>query len=130
MRAVASTRDARTLGAAYTIYIDGQGVQFTSTVFTSRLEDRGVAISMDGRGRVFDNIFVERLWRTIKHEDIYLKEYETVPELRRGLGDYMDFYCYERFHQSLDYRTPWDAYREGLTRKEQQRFKKIRKSAE
>ena len=112
------------------IFNSDQGVQFTSMVFTSRLEDRGVAISMDGRGRVFDNIFVERLWRTVKHEDIYLKEYETVPQLRRGLGEYMDFYRYERFHQSLDYRTPWDVYREGLTRKEQQRFAKIRKSAD
>jgi putative transposase len=111
------------------IFNSDQGVQFTSTVFTSRLEDRGVAISMDGRGRVFDNIFVERLWRTVKYEDIYLKQYETVPQLRRGLGEYMDFYCYERFHQSLDYQTPWDVYQEALTQQEQRRLKKTRKSA-
>lgn len=111
------------------IFNSDQGVQFTSTVFTSRLEDRGVAVSMDGRGRVFDNIFVERLWRSVKYEDIYLKEYETVRQLRRGLSEYIDFYCYERFHQSLDYRTPWDVYKEGLTQNEQRRLKKIRKSA-
>jgi putative transposase len=100
------------------IFNSDQGVQFTSKRFTSRLEDRGVAISMDGRGRVFDNIFIERLWRTVKYEDIYLKDYETVPELRRGLGDYFTFYCYERPHQSLDNRTPWEVYREVLTPKE------------
>lgn len=111
------------------IFNSDQGVQFTSAGFTSRLEDCGVAISMDGRGRVFDNIFIERLWRTIKYEDIYLKHYETVPQLRRGLGEYFDFYCYERFHQSLDYRTPWDVYKEGLTETEQRRWKKIRPSA-
>ena len=111
------------------IFNSDQGVQFTATVFTSRLEDHGVAISMDGRGRVFDNILIERLWRSVKHEDIYLKEYETVPQLRRGLGEYMDFYSYERCHQSLDYRTPWDVYAEALTEAEQRRLKKIRKSS-
>ena len=100
------------------IFNSDQGVQFTSREFTSRLEDRGVAISMDGRGRVFDNIFIERLWRTVKYEDIYLKDYETVPELRRGLGDYFTFYCYERPHQSLGDRTPWEVYREVLTARE------------
>ena len=100
------------------IFNSDQGGQFTSKGFTSRLEDRGVAISMDGRGRVFDNIFIERLWRTVKYEDIYLKDYETVPELRRGLGDYFTFYCYERPHQSLGDRTPWEVYREVLTARE------------
>ena len=100
------------------IFNSDQGVQFTSKSFTSRLEDRGVAISMDGRGRVFDNIFIERLWRTVKYEDIYLKDYETVPELRHGLEDYFTFYCYERPHQSLDNRTPWEVYREVLTARE------------
>lgn len=103
------------------IFNSDQGVQFTSHVFTSRLEERAVAISMDGRGRVFDNIFIERLWRTVKYEDIYLRDYETVPELRRGLDDYFRFYCYERRHQSLDRRTPWEVYKEGLSRKQQQR---------
>ena len=111
------------------IFNSDQGVQFTSAAFTSRLEDCGVAISMDGRGRVFDNIFIERLWRTVKHEDIYLKHYETVPQLRRGLGEYLSFYCYERYHQSLGYHTPWDVYQEGLTRTEQRRWKTIAQSA-
>ncbi len=101
------------------IFNSDQGVQFTSCAFTSVLEDVGVAISMDGRGRVFDNIFVERLWRTIKYEDIYLKDYESVPALRRGLGEYLDFYSYARFHQSLENRTPWEVYKEVLSKKEQ-----------
>jgi putative transposase len=100
------------------IFNSDQGVQFTSKRFTSRLEDRGVAISMDGRGRVFDNIFIERLWRTVKYEDIYLKDYETVPELRYGLESYFTFYCHARPHQSLENRTPWEVYREVLTPKE------------
>ena len=105
------------------IFNSDQGVQFTSNVFTSVLEDAGVAISMDGRGRVFDNTLVERLWRTIKYEDIYLKDYETVLALREGLTRYLAFYCYERPHQSLDYRTPWDVHKEILT-KGQQRLKR------
>ncbi len=102
------------------IFNSDQGVQFTSQVFTSRLEERAVAISMDGRGRVFDNIFIERLWRTVKYEDIYLHDYGTVPELQRGLSDYFVFYCYERRHQSLARRTPWDVYKEVLSRKHRQ----------
>lgn len=99
------------------IFNSDQGVQFTSRDFTSRLEDRGVAISMDGRGRVFDNIFIERLWRTVKYEDVYLHDYVTVPELQRGLMHYFHFYCYERRHQSLAKRTPWQVYREVLPQK-------------
>lgn len=110
------------------IFNSDQGVQFTSDAFTKVLQVAGVAISMDGRGRVFDNIFVERLWRTVKYEDIYLKDYETVPELRRGLGDYFEFYCYERLHQSLGYRTPWDVYKEGLSRAARCRGEKINES--
>ena len=71
----------------------------------------GVAVSMDGRGRCLDNVFVERLWRTVKYEDVYLRGYEAVPELERGLGRYFRFYNEERLHQSLDYRTPWEVYR-------------------
>jgi putative transposase len=78
-----------------------QGVQFTSRSFTENLESAGVKISMDGRGRVFDNIFIERLWRTVKYEDIYLKNYTTVMELNSGLDQYFRFYNNERFHQSL-----------------------------
>jgi len=102
------------------VFNSDQGVQFTSHVFTSRLEDRAVAISMDGRGRVFDNIFIERLWRTVKYEDVYMHDYGTVPELQRGLSDYFMFYCYERRHQSLARRTPWDVYKEGLSKKQRQ----------
>lgn len=103
------------------IFNSDQGVQFTSQAFTSRLEARGVAISMDGRGRVFDNIFIERLWRTVKYEDLYLHDYETVPALRRGLTDYWTFYCYERRHQALGRRTPWEVYREVLSPKQRQK---------
>jgi putative transposase len=92
------------------IFNSDQGVQFTSHAFTGRLEEAGVAISMDGRGRVFDNIFVERLWRTVKYEDIYLKEYGTVPELEVGLDHYWWFYNHERPHQALRYQTPAQVY--------------------
>lgn len=92
------------------IFNSDQGVQFTSHAFTGKLEEAGVAISMDGRGRVFDNIFVERLWRTVKYEDIYLKEYGTVPELEVGLDHYWWFYNHERPHQALRYQTPAQVY--------------------
>lgn len=92
------------------IFNSDQGVQFTSHAFTGRLEEVGVAISMDGRGRVFDNIFVERLWRTVKYEDIYLKSYGTVPELEVGLDHYWWFYNHERPHQALRYQTPAQVY--------------------
>jgi putative transposase len=90
-----------------------QGVQFTSQAWTSRLESAGAAVSMDGRGRCLDNVFVERLWRSVKYEDVYLHGYEFVPELQRGLGRYFTFYNEERPHQSLEGRTPWEAYRGG-----------------
>lgn len=92
------------------IFNTDQGSQFTSTAFTSRLEDSGIAISMDGRGRALDNVFIERLWRTLKYEDIYLKDYATVDELYEGLECYLAFYDRERPHQALDYRTPYDVY--------------------
>ena len=72
---------------------------------------------MDGRGRCLDNVFVERLWRTVKYEDIYLRGYERVPELTQGLGRYFPFYNEERLHQALDYQTPAAVYRGGLARK-------------
>jgi len=93
------------------IFNTDQGVQFTAAAFTGRLEAAGVAVSMDGRGRALDNVFVERLWRSVKYEDIYLRCYETVPELRRGLGRYFEFYNEGRPHQSLDDRTPAVVYR-------------------
>jgi putative transposase len=88
------------------IFNTDQGVQFTALEFTGCLEAAGVRISMDGRGRVFDNIFIERLWRSVKYEDVYLKDYASVPELITGLEDYFRFYNHDRPHQSLDYRTP------------------------
>ena len=98
-----------------------QGVQFTAAALTGRLESAGVAVSMDGQGRCLDNVFVERLWRSVKYEDIYIRGYETVPELQRGLARYFAFYNDERPHQSLGYRTPAAVYRgtkrrKGLTR--------------
>lgn len=96
------------------IFNTDQGSQFTSQAFTGRLEEAGVAISMDGRGRVLDNIFVERLWRTVKYEDIYIKGYTTVAELEAGLADYFWFYNHERPHQALGYQTPAEVYFGGL----------------
>jgi putative transposase len=95
------------------VFNTDQGVQFTAAAFTSRLQSAGVAVSMDGRGRCLDNVFVERLWRTVKYENIYLQGYETVPELEQGLGRYFTFYNGERLHQALDYRTPAAAYGGG-----------------
>jgi len=83
-----------------------QGCQFTCRGFTEKLKAEGTQISMDGKGRVFDNIFVERLWRTIKQEEVYLKEYESVLECKVSLREYLDFYNNERGHQALDYCTP------------------------
>ena len=95
------------------VFNTDQGVQFTAEAFTSRLLSAGVAVSMDGKGRCLDNVFVERLWRSVKYEDIYLRRYETVPQLIQGLGRYFPFYNEERPHQSLDYRKPGQVYREG-----------------
>ncbi len=93
------------------IFNSDQGSQFTSDAFTDVLKREGIAISMDGRGRVFDNIFVERLWRTVKHEDVYLKGYATMIELRIGLAEYFTFYNGERPHQSLGQKTPEVVYK-------------------
>lgn len=92
------------------IFNTDQGAQFTAHAFKARLELAQIKISMDGKGRVFDNIFIERLWRTVKYENIYLNEYDTGLELVAGLANYFDFYNHERFHQSLDYRTPAQVY--------------------
>lgn len=107
----------RALGMARPeIFNSDQGSQFTSDDFTSQLEAVGVRISMDGRGRVFDNIFVERLWRSVKYEEVYLKDYQNVRETREGLGNYFEFYNQKRVHQSLDYRTPAAVYFERSKR--------------
>ena len=88
------------------IFNSDQGSQFTSEDFTSRLKNAGIRISMDGRGRVFDNIFVERLWRTVKYKEVYLKDYESIAFGIASLGAYFAFYNHERLHQALGYRTP------------------------
>jgi putative transposase len=95
------------------VFNTDQGVQFTASAWTSRVESAGVKVSMDGRGRCLDNVFVERLWRSVKYEDVYLRGYETVRELERGLTAYFEFYNEERPHQSLGYRTPAVVYEGG-----------------
>jgi len=92
------------------IFNSDQGSQFTSGSFTGVLLDAGIRISMDGRGRCYDNIFIERLWRSVKHEHVYLHEPQTVGEAASGLGRYLAFYNHERPHQALDYRTPAEVY--------------------
>jgi putative transposase len=87
-----------------------QGVQFTSTSFIGLLEDRSIRISMDGRGRAFDNIFVERLWRSVKYEEVYLHQYTTVSDARLHLDRYFRLYNTERLHEALNYRTPYEVY--------------------
>jgi putative transposase len=88
------------------IFNSDQGAQFTSLDFTARLEHQGIQISQDGRGRVFDNIFVERLWRTVKYEEVYLKDYQSMPIAIQSLRSYFEFYNDRRLHQALNYRTP------------------------
>ena len=92
------------------IFNTDRGSQFTSSEFLSVLTNRGITISMDGKGRAYDNIFVERLWRSVKYEDVYLNGYETMPEAKAGLEKYFDLYNRERFHQSLEYQTPEQIY--------------------
>jgi putative transposase len=88
-----------------------QGVQFTSSNFTSMVLNSGAQMSMDGRGRAFDNIFTERLWRSVKYEEVYIRDYENVPSTRSALSKYFSFYNHERPHQSLEYETPFAVYR-------------------
>jgi putative transposase len=96
--------------ATPTIFNTDQGTQFTAQSFTTRLIDAGVQISMDGQGRVFDNIFIGRLWRSVKYEHLYLYDYEIVPAVTVGLAQYFQFYNTERPHQSLGYQTPADIH--------------------
>jgi putative transposase len=95
------------------VFNTDQGSQFTATAFTSRLVERGVAISMDGRGRALDNVFIERLWRSVKYENVYLRDYQSVRECEAGLRDYFVFYNDRRRHQSLARRTPSAVYAGG-----------------
>ena len=92
------------------IFNSDQGSQFTCEDFTDRLEQKSIRISWDGRGRCWDNIFVERLWRSVKYEEVYLKDYQSVAEATQGLGAYFTFYNTERPHQSLGYKTPEQAF--------------------
>ena len=100
------------------IFNTDQGSQFTGAAFTGVLKDHKIKISMDGKGRATDNIMVERLWRTVKYEDVYIKDYETVEELTAGLRRYVQYYNHERSHQSLGDKTPAEIYwgRESLKR--------------
>jgi putative transposase len=128
-RAVLAWRLSNTLGADFCvaaleealahygrpeIFNTDQGSQFTSDDFTGALKDHGITISMDGKGRCMDNIFVERLWRSLKYEEVYLNAYVTVAEAKTGIGAWLDFYNQERQHQSLGYRTPRQIYQKGL----------------
>jgi putative transposase len=92
------------------IFNTDQGVQFTSNEFTSRLKAADIRISWDGRGRALDNIFVERLWRSVKYEEVYIKDYQSVPDAVSNLRAYFEFYNQERIHQALDYQTPAQVY--------------------
>jgi putative transposase len=98
------------------IFNSDQGVQFTSAAFTSVLTASGVRISMDGKGRYLDNIFIERLWRSLKYENIYIHAYASVPDARRGITNWLNFYNDERLHQALGYRTPREVFQAPATR--------------
>ena len=107
---VLTTVDRALTQATPTIWNSDQGSHFTSPHYLDRLKEANVQISMDGKGRALDNIFTERLWRTIKYEEVYLKDYETPRLARQSLTDYLQFYNYQRLHQSLDYLTPAEVY--------------------
>ena len=92
------------------IFNTDQGCQFTSAEFIRVLQEARIAISMDGKGRALDNIFVERLWRTVKYDDIYIKGYRTIPEVQEGLKEFFDDYNMDRRHSSLGYKTPWSVF--------------------
>ena len=97
------------------IFNTDQGSQFTGSDFTCILEEAGVTISMDGKGCALDNIYCERLWRTVKYEEIFLKSYDSVPHLRNELDKYFRFYDYKRGHSAHGYKTPWEVYSENST---------------
>ena len=107
---VEALQEALTRYGAPEIFNTDQGAQFTAEDFTQPLAAKGVRVSMDGRGRWVDNVFVERLWRSVKYEDLYLHAYETVSEVKAALASYFSFYNSRRPHQSLEYRTPDEVY--------------------
>jgi putative transposase len=92
------------------IFNSDQGSQFTAAAFTSRLESQGIVVSMDGRGRAIDNVFIERLWRSVKYEEVYLRDYTDGWQAEESLAAYFRFYNHERIHQALGYSTPWEVY--------------------
>ena len=111
---VATLEDALACYGKPDIFNTDQGSQFSGAAFTGVLADNGIAISMDGKGSWRDNVFVERLWRSFKYEEVYLRAYETVAEARSSIGRYLDFYNRRRPHSSLDDRTPDQAYFNSL----------------
>jgi putative transposase len=100
------------------IFNTDQGSQFTAEAFTGTLQANNIAISMDGKGRWMDNVFIERLWKSVKYEDIYLKAYSSMEEARRGLCEYFKFYNEKRWHQNFDRKTPGMVYFESLAQKQ------------
>ena len=96
------------------IFNTDQGSQYTSEIHTQRLKNKGITISMDGKGRATDNICIERFWRSAKCERIYLNEYASIAELTTNVNDYIEFYNYKRFHQSLKYKKPMAVYQESI----------------
>lgn len=96
------------------IFNTDQGSQFSARAFTGAIEEAGMLMSMDGKGRWIDNRFIERLWRSYKYEEVYLKAYDDYFELKEGTGNWMDFYCYKRPHQALGSKTPWEIYSKKL----------------
>jgi len=100
------------------IFNTDQGSQFTSEDFTHALRSKGISISMDGKGRWMDNVFIERLWKSVKYEDIYLKAYTSITEARKGLASYFTFYNEKRWHQNFDRKTPAMVYYATLSQKQ------------
>ena len=103
----------RSTGRKPGIFNTDQGSQFTSHDYTSCVLSRSIEMSMDGKGRALDNVFIERLWRSVKYEDIYLRDYVSGTDCEKGLRSYFKFYCHERPHQALDFRTPWEVHHSG-----------------
>ncbi len=101
-----------------TIFNTDQGSQFTAEVFTETLRTRDISISMDGKGRWMDNVFIERLWKSVKYEDIYIKAYGSMTEVRKGLASYFQFYNEKRWHQNFDRKTPAMVYSDSLAQKQ------------
>ena len=106
------------------IFNTDQGSQYTSHIHTQTLKDNGITISMDGKGRATDNIAIERFWRSAKVERIYLNQYNTIKELKEDMLDYIDFYNYRRFHETLKYKKPMNVYFESLQMNDENYLKK------